>query len=348
MEYRMLGNTGIKVNPLGLGTEHLERKQKNIEQVMDDFIEAGLNYIDLLYVEPEYWDEYGFIYRKYREKFTAAIHWGPNHDLEYSKKCLDNMLLSLGSGYAEVVMITVVDDDEAWNGWGLRSLEILNKYKEKGKIGFIGMSGHTTSVAEKVVRSDAIDVLMFPVNPMNYVYSVGVKELFQLCKKMGVGLVGMKPYGGGTMLYLDGKATGITPVQSISYALSLPVSTIVPGVKNSKELKSTLKYLEASEDEKDYSSIMDNIHESMAGHCTYCNHCLPCPQDIDIGSVICLTDWAKAGLNDSLVNSYAKLSAKASDCIECGQCVERCPFDVDIIERLKKATEVFEVGNNSY
>jgi predicted aldo/keto reductase-like oxidoreductase len=30
--------------------------------------------------------------------------------------------------------------------------------------------------------------------------------------------------------------------------------------------------------------------------------------------------------------------------VECGECVERCPFDVDIMARLRQAVEIFETA----
>jgi predicted aldo/keto reductase-like oxidoreductase len=39
---------------------------------------------------------------------------------------------------------------------------------------------------------------------------------------------------------------------------------------------------------------------------------------------------------------YAGFPVKASACVECGVCVERCPFDVDIIAKMREAAELFE------
>jgi predicted aldo/keto reductase-like oxidoreductase len=39
---------------------------------------------------------------------------------------------------------------------------------------------------------------------------------------------------------------------------------------------------------------------------------------------------------------YAEFPVKASACVECGVCVARCPFDVEIIAKMREAVEVFE------
>jgi hypothetical protein len=342
MEHRKLGRTGLDVSFLGLGTEHIERKKETIDSILRAFVEAGLNYVDMLYVESGYWAEYGSIFGNYRKNLVVTAHWGPDRDIEKSRKCLDNILTYMGNSYIDIVMLTVVDKEHEWSEWSQKSMEHLQRYKKQGEIGFIGLSSHTASTAIKAVESDMIDVLMYNINPICHNYYQGTEELYRACAGKDVGIVAMKPYAGGNMLYLDGEPTGITPAQCLAYLSSLPVSTTVPGVRNMDELKATLHYLEATDEEKDYSSILDNIHQSMVGRCVYCNHCLPCPQDINIGSTICLADWAKAGVNDYLISEYNKLPAKASECIECGNCMERCPFNVDVISKLQAAAEIFE------
>ena len=41
---------------------------------------------------------------------------------------------------------------------------------------------------------------------------------------------------------------------------------------------------------------------------------------------------------------YGGFPVKASACVECGECLERCPFDVDIIARMQEAVSLFETG----
>ena len=73
----------------------------------------------------------------------------------------------------------------------------------------------------------------------------------------------------------------------------------------------------------------------------YCNHCLPCPAEIEIGSLMRLLDAAEHSLNEKVTAEYRAFTKKASDCTQCGVCVERCPFDVPVLDRMERAIQVF-------
>ena len=169
----------------------------------------------------------------------------------------------------------------------------------------------------------------------------------------------MKIFAGGRIF--NPARTQITTAQCIHYALSQKgVGTVVPGPRNLKELNEILAFLDASEKEKAFGSIIEDAQEELKGNCVYCNHCQPCPQGIDIGSVISRLDRAPCGrpaknliLNRSRLNFYfpgrirlsrenfRSLKAKASKCNECGICVKRCPFEVDVITKMKQAVKLF-------
>jgi len=348
MEYRMLGRTGLKVGVVGLGTEHMVRSEESMEQVLRMAVDAGLNYVDLLYADPkgvdaEFWTSFGPVLRPYRGGLVLAAHWGSGGDqgVDHCRRCFDDLLVEIGNGYAEIALLTMVDSEEKWNGWVQESLAILQQYKERGQIGCIGLSGHETSIALKAVNSGQIDMLMFPVSLLAH-GEEGDCALHAACVAQGVGLVAMKVYFGGTLLFVDGKPTPITPAQCLAYVLSLPVATAVPGAKNAEEMCQTLHYCEATNEEKDYRPALASVHQVLDGHCVYCRHCLPCPVEIPIDWMILLTDWARSGVTDELRSGYANALVKASACIECGDCLARCPFKVDVIAKMYSAAQLFE------
>ncbi len=344
MEYRKLGKTGPDVGVIGLGTEHLERKQETMEDVLRTAVKAGANYVDLLYVEADYWETFGPLFRTYRDRLVLAAHWGsgPRYDLDFCQHTFANILSSVGDDYVEVAMMTMIDDGERrGKEWREASLEHLRRYQEQGHVGLIGGSAHDAEIARQAVSSGLLDVLMFPINMLGHDDEQN-RKLYQACQDHGLGLVAMKPYHGGTLFSVNGQPSGITPTQCLHYVFSLPVSTAVPGPKNLAEWQATLRYQEASDEERDYRPVLDSLHDRLAGQCVYCHHCLPCPEDIEIGWVIWHVDQAGGGDLDQIRAWYAGFPVKASACVECGICLERCPFDVDIMAKIQKAVELFE------
>jgi predicted aldo/keto reductase-like oxidoreductase len=352
MERRRLGKTGLEVGVIGLGTEHLEQTPETMGAVLGTAIEAGVNYVDLLYDDPEgapaFWDSLAPLLRECRDQLVLAAHWGKGPgrggDLDGAQRCLDQVLARLGNGYADLVIVATIDDRGQWESWALPALERLSAYQALGSVGYVGMSGHFDATALLAVESGLIDVLMYGVNMVRQ-GNPDLEALYRTCVEHEVGLVAMKPYNGGALLHQDGRPTSISPAQCLAYTLSRPVATAVPGVKNVEELRATLRYLEASEQERDWRAALPLMYEGLKGQCTRCNHCLPCPSGIDIGNtILCVGFSGWEGVTDWLRAWYAALPAPASACVECGVCEERCPFGVEVIAQMRQATELFEAA----
>ena len=369
MQQRRLGKTGLDVGVIGLGSEYLlGTSRETMLAVVHGIIDRGANYIDLLYSDADFVDEFAFALKRYRHRALVAVHLDAEEedgqpsepsDMAPCERVFTETLRRLGTDYADVALVHMVDTEESLDTWGMEMLELAGRYRREGKVRFVGMSGHKAAVAAKAVKSGLIDVLMFPVNLAGDSVP-GNAELFLLCAQQGVGLVAMKPYAGGQLLRKEGnvflhwvqsggeslkveKSASMTPVQCLSYVLSQPgVSTIVPGVKNLEEFEGALALLDASEEERDYSALISGVYSFPPGTCQYCNHCLPCPSEIDIAAVMRLLDEARNDLTAALRTAYGELSAKGSACVECRECLERCPFDVNVVARMKEAAALFE------
>jgi len=263
--------------------------------------------------------------------------WATTRDLANSEDCFHDLLRHLGTDHVDVVNITVVDKKDDLNRiMGPGGLyELADRLRRQGKARFIGISGHTDEVGLAVAAGGRFDVMMQPVNVMTPQEKVG-----PACAEAGVGLIGMKPFCGGELFHPP-YSEFITPVMALSYALSRPgVSALVPGVSNTAELRDALAYVDAGEAERDFRPVMDNFKERVQGACQYCGHCLPCSADIPIPDVI----WAlRAHQRGSSYGEhfYQQWHGKVQ-CTECGECLDRCPFGVDIIDEIKEAVRVFE------
>ena len=86
---------------------------------------------------------------------------------------------------------------------------------------------------------------------------------------------------------------------------------------------------------------IERIKKSVGTHfCRACRYCEPCPVDISIYQVLYFPVYIKQfGAERALAGSH-KQTEKSVQCTECGQCEERCPFHLKIIEGMKKSREL--------
>jgi len=380
MEYRELGKTGLRVSTIALGCEGFVGKQTaEVKADFDFAIAQGINFVDIYSSDPEVRANIGAALEGRREDFIVQAHscttWEDGQYLRTRdpQKTIDsfNKLLELlHTDYIDVGMIHYVDAEEdfqeVFNGEIIR---LAQQWKSEGKIRHIGMSSHNPVVALKAVESGLVDVLMFSINPCYDMqpptedcedlwaddsYASALQniapereKLYEMCESRGVGIDVMKVFGGGDLLSAVDSPLGraLTPVQAIEYALTRPaVSAVMIGCKTQEELTAAIRWCDATPADKDYASALTGLEKfSWKGHCMYCGHCAPCTVGIDVASV---NKFYKLSLNQDVIpetvrEHYKTLSHHASECVECGACMTRCPFDVDIVEEMRKATERF-------
>ena len=353
MNTRTLGRTGLEVGLIGLGTEYLVgTDRENFVAVVGRAVDAGVNYIDVLFAFADYLDGMGAALQGRRDRVFITGHLGSaetdgqyrrSRDAAECERLFHDLLSRLHTDYVDVLFLQNCDEqddyEQVMGPGGL--LELAQRLRREGKARFVGFSGHQPPVSLEAVRSGSIDVLMHSINLQGDA-TPGRRDLFHECAGRGVGLVAMKPFAGGALFEPKGE-TPPTPVQCLHYSLSQPgVSTVVPGVKNVAELEAALAYPEATDEERDFSSILAGLHEVEQGTCVYCNHCLPCPVGINVGETIRAAVTAERGGLEAARSAYDALPTKASDCIECEDCVERCPFGVDVISKMQRAVQLFE------
>ncbi len=380
MKYRELGATGLKVSEIGIGCEGFAGDDcRNTKVLLDMAEENGINYFDLYTSNPEVRASVGNALLGRREKFIIQSHicsvW-KNDQYERSRKIgevragFEEMLALLQTDYIDVGMIHYVDSLTDWQEIAEGPvLQYALELKKAGKIHHIGLSSHNPQVALKAVESGHIEVLMFSVNPCydlqpasedvedlwrekNYAAPLvnmdpERQELYEVCQRLGVGITVMKAFGGGDLLdaSLSPAGKALTVNQCLHYALTRPaVATVLAGARTAGQLKISLAYEEATNDEKDYALAFASFPNiSWKGHCMYCSHCAPCPKHIDVASVTKFLNLARAQgeVPETVREHYAVLSHHAGECIQCGACETRCPFEVSIIENMKAAREIF-------
>ena len=376
MKYRPLGNTGLMVSEISIGCGGFEKLDSAASlELMTLALDSGMNYIDIYDANPKTRSNIGYALQGRRDEMIIQGHIGTifkdgqhtrTRDVAEAKQGFEDLLTRLHTDHIEVGMIHITDSHSEWDELeGSPFLEYVMQLKKEGKIKHIGVSSHNAEVALRAAKSGWIEVIMFSLNPafdrlrggaipwdegamenLQDIDPVRV-ELYDYCATHHIGITVMKTFGGGGRL-LDAKASPLgvayTPEQCIAYCLAKPcISTCILGVDNLQELQADLHWLQATEAEKDYTSVGKSETASVAGgSCTYCNHCSPCSVGIPIAKVNELLDKAeREGMSAELQAQYDALPHHAGECTHCGSCLSRCPFSVDIPSKMDRAKEVF-------
>lgn len=366
MEYRKLphGKDHERFSVLGLGMGGIHNAPaEEIEQVIRTAVENGINFFDLCGGGKSIYEPFGRAVAGQRDKVFFQLHFGAVYDqkgeygwsrnLKQIRETIEWEFKALGTDYADFGFLHCVDEDNDFDELCTSGVfDYIKEMKDAGKVHYIGFSSHTPSVAERILDTGVVDMMMFSINPaydleQGDAYGIGsVAErtrLFKRCEVQGAGISVMKPFHGGKLL--DAKTSpfkeSMTGYQCIQYALDRPgVLSVVPGVRGMKDLNDLLGFASASAEEKDYSMIGRFTPSAAQGNCVYCNHCQPCPAGIDVGLVNKYYDLALAG-DGMAANHYKKLTVKADACIGCGHCDKRCPFHVGQSARMKEIAAYF-------
>jgi len=380
MIYRPIGNTGMSAGIIGLGMEHLDNKPyETVESVINAAIEQEINMLDLFMPGEQVRRNIGKALKGRRDKVLIQGHIGStdinqqydiSRDIKTVKKYFEDLLRCLDTDYIDFGMLFFIDSEKDFAAvFEGDSLSYALELKKQGKIRALGASSHNPVIARKVVETGLVDLLMFSINPafdmaapdtyvLDYLEGkIDIEKrldpdraaLYKLCEQKGVAITVMKTLCAGKLISPQHTpfSRPLSVTQCIHYALTRPaVVSVLIGCATAEQVLEAAGYLNASEEERDYSTVIKDFQGSMKGNCVYCNHCLPCPSEINIADVNKYLDIALLDENNippSVAGHYKALEHKASQCISCGSCEERCPFSVQVIGNMKKASALFGV-----
>lgn len=362
MNYRTLPRGGEEISILGMGSSSMGLSgEAETEATVALALENGINYFDLAASDASPFPAYGRALSGARKQVYLQIHFGADyHTGKYGwtlqrdaiRRSVDWQLHALQTDYIDFGFIHCIDETadlrQVTEGG---TLEDLLRLKQEGVVRHIGLSSHTPEVAQQALDLGCIDMLMFSINPAydyrHGEYAVGSTgeraALYRRCETEGVGISVMKAFSGGQLLQAETSPFGraLTEYQCLQYALDKPgVLTVLPGVRDRKDLRRILGFLQASPQERDYSLLGSFTPREAAGACVYCNHCQPCPAGLDVGLINKYYDLAAAG--DGLAREhYLSLEKKAEACVGCGHCDSRCPFGVAQTKRMQEIRNYF-------
>lgn len=332
MEYKILGKTGLSISRLGFGGIPIQKIDKEgTKELIKVLIDEGVNFIDTARgytVSEEY---LGFALDGVRDKFILATK-SMARTKEGMAKDIDISLSNLGTDYIDLYQVhnpNKKDLDTVISSGG--ALEALLEAKECGKIGHIGITLHSLELFEYALNLDWVETIMFPYN----IVETQGESLIKECAKKNIGFICMKPLAGGAIEDSD---------IALRFIISNPyVTVVIPGMAEEKEITQNAKSVSnvAPLDDREKEKIKEITELLGTNFCRRCNYCAPCTVGINIPAVFLFEGYySRYDLKEWATNRYGQLSSVASDCIECGECESRCPYNLPIRAMLKNVASV--------
>lgn len=333
MEYTTLGKTGLRISRMGFGGIPIQKVDvPAVRKLMEAMAEKGINYIDTArgYTVSEAY--IGEALEGMREKFVLATK-SMARTRDAMEKDIQTSLENLRTDHIELYQIhnPSLKDLETVTAPG-GALEALKAAREAGKIGHIGVTAHLASVFEKLLELDWVETIMFPYN---IVETQGV-ELMRRCTEKNIGFIVMKPMAGGA---LEDATLALRFIRQND-----DVSVVIPGMYDVREVEQNLAAMEDTSPltQQELDKIEQIRAELGTQFCRRCNYCQPCTVGVNISGVFLMEGYLKRyGLGDWAKSRYATFAKKAGDCIGCGVCETRCPYQLPIREMLARCKEEF-------
>ena len=335
MDKVRFGKTELMVSKIALGGIPIERVSvKDAVDVVRGAINLGINFID---TANNYWDS--------EEKIGIAIKEFPRDSLVLSTKSdardkktllehLDLSLKRLGTDYIDIYQHHGIRDradyDRIMGEGGAH--EGMKEAITAGKVRFPAFSSHEISSAMEYMREGRFDAVQLP---FNYVDDDAAKEAIPLAKELDMGFLAMKPFGGGILS--DARL-------SIKFLSQYPSIVPDPGIEKLHEIEEIVRILnEGGEFTSDDAAAIEAAKAELGSvWCHRCGYCLPCPQGVLISMALTLEMFTRRMIFQRAEHYVGKSMEQAKACNACGECLSKCPYNLDIPGLVRKNLEIWE------
>ena len=332
MEHRILGKTGLEISRVGLGGIPIQKiDAEGTRALIAELVNSGVNFIDTARgytVSEEY---LGYAMEGVRDRFVLATK-SMARTKEAMAKDVKTSLKNLRTDYIDLYQIhnpnakdleTVMAEDGA--------LSALLEAKAAGKIGHIGITLHSADLFGRALELDWVETIMFPYN----IVETQGEELIARCAEKNIGFICMKPLAGGA---IDDATVALRFILAND-----AVTVVIPGMADTAEIAQNVAAADnvsplTDDEQKKIAAIREDLGTNF---CRRCNYCAPCTVGINIPAVFLFEGYySRYDLKEWSIARYSTLPKTASDCIECGACEGRCPYNLPIREMLKRTAEV--------
>ncbi len=370
MQYRQYADTDIQLSALGFGAMRLQVEDDYAIECMRRALELGVNLIDTAWAygagpDNESGHSEVLVGRAIKSVPREEVYIstknavGDDTSADAWRAQLEESLERLDTDYIDFYQVV---HSMSWESYTEKfapkgcGLEAAIKAKDEGLIRHFSFSSHDTP--ENMIR--LLDEGLFESIILQYnLLNRENEPVIEHAAENNISVFVMGPVAGGRLGMTSEKIQSMLPGQASTPEIALRFVLANPGVTSALSGMNTIEMVEEnaatasreeplSEEEKQaIEQALEENRRLSELYCTGCEYCLPCPQNVAIPQIFAAMNMHRVwGLTEAAKQRYARFGPDnrhghmaADACVECGQCEEKCPQNIPIIEQLKESHE---------
>jgi predicted aldo/keto reductase-like oxidoreductase len=328
MQMRTLGKTGLQVSAVGFGGIPIMRlSDDEAVGVVRHALDLGVTFIDTAAGYGDSQAKIGQAIAGRRDGLVLATKSGAATqadmlaDIERARTDMQTDVIDLFQlhGVSTESWATIAAPGGA--------MDALLDAKARGHIKHIGFTCHSLSTALTLADEDVFETVQFPFNLVTH---EPADELIPKVRANHLGFIVMKPMCGGQ--FDDAQL-------AFKFLNSYPDLVAIPGIETAAEIEEIVSVVDSGATlTGDEAARAEEIVQRLGKvFCRRCGYCEPCPQGVPIGTSVLFEGLARRFPNDLGVQIGKGIVEGVPKCTECGQCVDKCPYDLPIPELIKTA-----------
>lgn len=328
-----LGRTELLVSEIGFGgIPIMALSLEQAVKVVQRCLELGITFFDTANMYGDSEEKLGAALSSVRNqviiatKTTDRTREGAAEHLRLSlnRLSVDRIdLYQLHNVSSRAEMEAVFSPGGAW--------EAVEAARHEGTIRDVGVTSHDIETAKELCKTDKFATLQFP---FNFIESEPTEVLFPLARKHDMGIIAMKPLGGG---FLDRADLCFKFLQQHPDVVPIPGIQSIAEIEEIVELYHTRPPLTAT----DHTDIETHRRTLGKKFCHRCGYCLPCEQGVKIPAVMGFRSVVFRVKPKEAIRLAGEWMQTAELCNECGECMERCPYSLPIPEMVQDHGEMY-------
>jgi uncharacterized protein len=318
-----LGATGLKVLRMGMGGIPIQRLSMDQSiRLLENAVAAGINFFDTARIYTDSESKFGRILSRHRSQVIIASK-SFSREAAAILRDIDSSLEQLQTDYIDIYQCHNIASEKelekvlAADG----AVAGLVKAKEQGKIRHIGLSGHKPRIVAMALERFAFETIQVPCNFME---TDALSRLIPLAKQRQVGVIAMKPIGGGNIKEIN---------LNFRFIFNQRIDVAIPGMDSAAQVTENVVALAdlSPLTEAEIACLQKEKDRLGDSFCRRCEYCMPCPQGLPISFLHVLKNYYFLyDLKDWVWERINTLAKTYKDCAACGECVKKCPYQLNM------------------